>query len=198
MAAACDDGSPHRAPPLYLSPVLIDAGLESAPELATTAATSPATPLLPDWCGAARGAALDAALKIGEISDAYVNAQRVVCEPLTREMLEERRAAWRTYVYDYTRVMAGCVDLDMPPPGGILAFGPANTPAVGVPRPSLSRSDAALLIDAYLSAFVSALSLASEEEALVEAHLWRTAETEIDPGQVAALLVCGNAPDAGD
>jgi hypothetical protein len=151
-------------------------------------ASSPA-PLLPDWCGPERGE-LDAARKVGEISDAYLNAQRTACAGLTQGIA---LSSWSKYIYDYTYVMAGCTDLAAPPPGGILKFGPANTRAVGLVGAALSAEDVDLLVEIYVRTFAQALSLSSEERALVEAHLLRTAEPEVDPSLPAGLAVCAEA-----
>ncbi|MEY4545599.1 MAG: hypothetical protein RL685_1794 [Pseudomonadota bacterium] len=189
--ASCDGSGSRPAPPLYLQPTVIDAVRVDGPDVldATRASTAPPAPLLPDWCGPERGE-LDAARKVGEVSDAYLNAQLVACAGLTRGIALD---SWRKYLYDYTYVMAGCVDLITPPPGGILKFGPANTGAVGLVGASLSADDVDLLVAIYARTFAQALSLSGEERLLVEAHLLRAAQPEIDPSLAEGLAVCADA-----
>jgi hypothetical protein len=196
----CDGSSSRLATRVYHQPSVLDAGFSLEPVREARAA-APMPALLPDWCGSERDGSLDAAQFIDEIVGLYSNAQRASCAGLTAGMLDDQLASWWVYLNDYTRVMLGCVDLVMPPPGGILEFGPANTAAVGVSHAPLSRADAALLIGAYLSAFAGPLSLAAEDRALVEAHLWRSAEPHIDPSRRDGLALCASVsptgPDAG-
>jgi hypothetical protein len=196
MSLACGSDDRVRPAPsiVYLSPAVIDAGVEVPHE---ADATVSGTPLLRDWCGSEDAGATDAPNAIAAISSAYLAAQLVVCRSMTEEMSSAQLTAWEVYIYDYSRVMAGCLQIKMPPPGGILAFGPANTAAVGVLRSPLSREDARLLIAEYLSAFVRALALDSDDRALVETHLWRTAEFEIDASLPVGLSVCAEGGDAG-
>lgn len=193
----CDADS-HPAPPVYLRPLVLDAGAPSPPERDVGAPASIDPPLLPDWCHGERAASVGASGRSSEIAQSYSSAQERSCAALTGPMLPDQFALWTTYLDEYSSVMTGCVDLLTPPPGGILAFGPANTAAIGLPHGPLSRGDADLLIATYLAAFASALSLTAEDQARVEAHLWRSAEPEIDASQGDALALCAGFADAGN
>jgi hypothetical protein len=132
-----------------------------------------------------------------EITEAYLAMQSAACSGLTAGMSSAEQSNFRTYIYDYTRVMAGCLQIDRPPARGVLAFGPGNTAAAGVMRAPLSSEDASVLVAAYLSAFASKLDLDAGDSSLVQAHLERTVQSEIDASLSAAPSVCAGRADAG-
>jgi hypothetical protein len=93
--------------------------------------------------------------------------------------------------------MAGCPLETGPLDGGILAFGPGNTPAVGAARPDLGPDDVERLTTHYVAAFGDALSLDEDERTLIRAHLLLTAQADIDPAASGVLSICGDSADAG-
>jgi hypothetical protein len=145
------------------------------------------------WCERTDTDEFDSIDVIGTVSDAYFVDQRRDCRTagLTASLPRDKNAAWLSYLFNYTNAMTGCpLIYDPPPQGGINAFGPANTPVLGIPRPTLGRDDVALLIEKYSLAFSDALELSDSERAAVEAHLWRTAESEMDPASSNTLSIC--------
>jgi hypothetical protein len=150
------------------------------------------------WCtraGATAGEQSDAMLDIGLD---YLAAQKRDCRirGLTESMTRQQDLDWGNYLIAYTYVMAGCRYL-MAVPGGILAFGPANTPAIGIARPLLGRDDVAGLVKPYLDLFGERLRLSDRQRESVEAHLLVTAQPEIDPRALGVLSRCGNTGTDG-
>jgi hypothetical protein len=147
-----------------------------------------------NWCkraGATVGDQADAMLNIGLD---YLAAQKRDCRVsgLIEGMTTEQDLEWGNYLIGYTYLMAGCSYL-IPVPGGILAFGPANTYAIGLARPPLGRDDAAAVIELYLGLFGEALKLSDRQRDSVAEHLLVAAELEIDPGASGVLSRCGDA-----
>jgi hypothetical protein len=181
----------------YQQPALIDDPSIAAVET-TPIRSMPTLPLLGDWCERAGENGGDRLRVTGEIAGAYVNAQQSACATLTQGMDTDHLLAWQNYLVLYTQVMAGCEELTVPPPQGIRAFGLANTPAVGIERPSLSEADARLLTGLYVPLFADRLALDGTETVLLEDQLWRSAAPEIAAEPSGDLKVCAplGAPGA--
>jgi len=193
VASVCSCGVDARSFDEYLVPEIADAGT------ATSSLDPPPADeaLLDDWCSNPdAGGAMDPMRAVATITDAYLEAQRRLCPRLTEALSSAELGNFRTYVYEYTSVMVGCVNAVRPPPGGILAFGPANTPAVGLARPALSAEDARVLGEAYVAEFASALLLDEADRALVAAHVASTAQSVIDPS-LSSISLCAASGDAG-
>lgn len=161
--------------------------------------TTPTVAAFPtDWCARAGSGIAAQTRFFSGIVDDYTLAQEEDCATagLTSELSDDLYPDWLNYLIGYTNAMVGCPLIDGPVPGGILAFGPANTPALGVVRAPLGRDDAERLIASYLDAFARALLLSDAERAAVESHLWGTAEAEIAAGASRTLWRCDGA-DAG-
>jgi hypothetical protein len=94
---------------------------------------------------------------------------------LLPDLDEERRGAWWDYLLNYSNALAGCPLIVTPLPGGITAFGPANTAAIGVSHPPLTREAAGLLIEQFVAAFGTGFGLAASERSEVEEYLWAAA-----------------------
>jgi hypothetical protein len=171
-----------------------ESGMTAAPA-AVEVRDAAADDLFPsNWCtraGATGGEQDDAMLNIGLD---YLAAQKGDCRVrgLTESMTPEQDLDWGNYLIAYTYVMVGCPYL-IAVPGGILAFGPANTPAIGVARPLLGRDDVAALVGPYLDLFSERLRLSGRQRDSVEAHLLATAQPVIDPRVSGGLSRCGDA-----
>jgi hypothetical protein len=171
----------------------VDSGVQARPDAdVRDAATDELFPS--SWCtraGATVGEQADAMFAIGlDYQTAPVQDCRI--RGLTAGMTPDQDLDWGNYLIAYTYVMAGCAYL-MKVPGGILAFGPGNTPAIGMARPLLGRDDVAVLVDVYLDLFAANLRLSDRQRDSVEAHLLATAEPEIDPLASGVLSRCGDA-----
>jgi hypothetical protein len=188
-----DPGANDSVSPAALIPEVRDAGNLVSFDLD---ATAPESPLLGNWCVRSVSDAADPVRALADVADAYLAVQRDVCPRLTGALTPGQLSSFRTYIYDYTSVMAGCGNATRPPPGGILAFGPANTPAVGADPGPLSEADARVLTDAYVTVFAQAFGLDGADRALVEAHIERSARAAIDPG-LPSLSLCASVNDAG-
>jgi hypothetical protein len=101
--------------------------------------------------------------------------------------------AWWDYLLNYSNALAGCPLIVTPLPGGIAAFGPGNTAAIGLPHPPFTREAAGLLIEKFLSAFSAGFGLAESERGLVEAHLWEVANVTIAEDATAWMSRCSDA-----
>jgi hypothetical protein len=116
---------------------------------------------------------------------------------LTAALTDAELVRWQDYLTQYTAAMAGC-PLSRALEGGVRVFGPANTAAAGILRPTLGRDDVAKLVEHYVGAFDIGLSLADTEASEVSAFLWGTAEREIDSTVSHAIARCpGDAGAAG-
>jgi hypothetical protein len=197
LALACYESEARFSPAARapVRPLVLDGGQEmsSAVGLSGEGAT-----LLGEWCTRAGEDSTMQLVTIDAIVDDYRAEQAALCAPLTSQMDPAQSSAWTTYLASYTRFMAGCLNVDVPPPGGILAFGPANTAAIGMPQPALSQDDARILIGAYAGAFSSALALLDTDRELVEAHLSGTADRVVDASLPAGPTLCSDGDDAGD
>ena len=151
------------------------------------------------WCPRAGATEQEWVATVTEIAKNYSAATDQDCETqgLTAAFDHQNRTDWRNYLVSYSLLMAGCPLLFGPVDGGILAFGPGNTVAIGVPRPPLGKDDAALLIERYTAAFAAALDLQPEQADAVTTHLWQTAQAQIDPAASETLSVCPTGADAG-
>jgi hypothetical protein len=109
---------------------------------------------------------------------------------LVSAMSETQIGDWLTYLINYSQALFGCGLLFDPLPGGVDAFGLANTEAVGLASPMLGADDAALLIDIYLESCASVLTLTSEQQAELRAHLEAAAQPRIDASLTAGLSDC--------
>lgn len=201
MAAACQSPEHADAPTV---PVTSDAAGGASEPFAMVDASSlsrpEATTVPVSWCGRADPDPEFRRCTFSAIAYAYWDAQYGACETrgLIGELDGEQSAAWGNYLTDYTTALAGC---DIEPgrnlPGGIDTFGPANTLAIGIPRPVLGQDDVARLIDQYLAPFTELLALSGGERSLVEAHLWRAAASQIDPNATALISACDTAAPTG-
>jgi hypothetical protein len=162
-------------------------GVSNDEDPAPARATFPA-----DWCARLGSNLLEQVDAISEISDGYYFQQEEDCRTagLTRGLTQDQLDQWLSYLFDYTNAMTGCPLLYEPIPGGILAFGPANTSILGVARQPLGRDDAEAVLRMYLGLFSDVLVLTPEERGAVEQHLWRTAESEIGSSASMSLSTC--------
>jgi len=108
-------------------------------------------------------------------------------------MTEVQKDAWWDYLLNYGIHLAGCPLVVDPVPGGSLAFGPSNTPAIGVAHPPLNREDIELLLELYLERFALTFALSITEVSSVAAHLRTVAQPEITNFGVTAISVCEGA-----
>jgi hypothetical protein len=147
-----------------------------------------------NWCTRAGATAAEQAEAMLNIGSDFYALQTRDCRTrgLTEGMSHEQRLAWENYLIAYTYVMAGCRYL-MTVPGGILAFGPGNTPAIGVARPRLGRDDVGVLSELYLGVLSERLKLSSRQSESVRAHLLATVADEIDPLASGVMSRCGDA-----
>ena len=102
-----------------------------------------------------------------------------------------RRDEWWDYLLNYSNALAGCPLVVTPLPGGVDAFGPANTGAIGIQHPLLTELAAELLIEQYLAAFTSGFELTASDASLVEVHLRSAAAAQIQPGASDWTSRCG-------
>lgn len=173
--------------PQALAPPAQDAGVDVATATAVADVRFPA-----DWCSRLDG--LPAAIRIANAHNLAVS-MNCLTDGLTSQLTDEQYDEWRTYLQDYTFLMAGCVPDYDPPEGGISVFGPANTAFVGAARAQLSPTEARLLTDAYVRAFGAELMLSAEESGALTAYLVLLATAESDGAATGSLSTC--APDAG-
>lgn len=153
----------------------------------------------PDWCARAGAEANDRTDTFFLVAVAYADAQSTDCATagLTDSLDLSQTGAWLGYLIDYSHLMAGCTLETGPLEGGILAFGPGNTPATGAVRPDLGADDVERLTTYYVAAFGDALGLDEDERGEVRAHLLLTAQADIDPAASEVLSTCGDSADAG-
>jgi hypothetical protein len=151
----------------------------------------------PDWCARA-GDELSRTLTFLGVALAFDQAQSTDCATagLTSSFDGSQVEAWASYLLDFSLAMAGC-PLEFPVDGGILVFGPGNTPVVGATRPDLGADDVERLTTHYVAAFGDALELDEDERAEVRDHLLLTAQADIDPAASEVLSTCGDSVDAG-
>jgi hypothetical protein len=109
---------------------------------------------------------------------------------LINRMGDLQTGDWLNYLINYSHAFFGCGLLFDPLPGGVDAFGLANTEAVGIPNPRLGADDVALLIDLFLSSCTDELSIPSADRAQLRARLESAAQPQIDPTLTAALSEC--------
>jgi hypothetical protein len=202
--ASVDDVTGSSSPPTGAVPPdpVPPASLLSVPDGGVDASVPPPAPVATfpaDWC--ARLAGLPAAIRItnaynAAVRGACLTAGLVAWSELSDEQYDQYED-WRSYLQDYTFLMAGCVPDYEPPEGGILVFGPGNTPLIGVPRSPLSPNEALLLVEDYVQAFASELGLTAEERDAVRAYLLQVVAAETDdPAAIGSLSTCA-ALDAG-
>jgi hypothetical protein len=152
----------------------------------------------PDWCARAGADEASRPLVFFGVAFAFDQAQSMDCATagLTSSFDGTQAEGWASYLIDYSLAMAGC-PLEFPVDGGILVFGPGNTPAVGALRPDLGADDVERLTTHYVAAFGDALGLDEDERALVRDHLLLTAQADINPAASGVLSICGDSADAG-
>jgi hypothetical protein len=174
-----------------------DAGVPLDPS--PDASTGGMNDLFPaDWCDRAGDEASRATVLLN-VAFGYATAQTTDCATagLTSSLTEDQQAGWFNYLGVYTNAMLGCPPEFGAVDGGILVFGPANTPAVGASRPALGEDDVERLTAQYVAAFGDVIGLDEEERAAVTDHLLLTAQAEIDEEASGVLSTCGGAADAG-
>lgn len=166
-----------------------DGGVRRTPELVDAA---DGVEFRARWCQNEGRDPGDRTAALARVARDYEAARTSDCR--TRGMLPELEAAqtmrWLDYLIGYSTVMLGCPPRSTPVPGGILAFGPANTTAIGVSRPALGRDDAELLIRYYLTSLSASVPLSEAESAHVEAQLRETAEAVVNVALTAGLSTC--------
>lgn len=151
-----------------------------------------------DWCartGSDIGMAAQTAVMIAL---SYWGVQEEDCRTagLTSDLTFDEGTLWLDYLAGYTYLLMGCPLLGEPVPGGISAFGPANTAARRANISGLGRDDAALLISQYVEPFSLEVQLDAVQRDALEALLWEAAEAEIDPMATATLSTCeGSSTD---
>jgi hypothetical protein len=151
----------------------------------------------PDWCARA-GDEASRTFTFLSVALTFDQAQSMDCTTagLTSSFDGSQFEAWASYLLDYSLAMAGC-PLEFPVDGGILVFGPGNTPVVGAARPDLGADDVERLTTHYVAAFGDALGLDEDERGEVRDHLLLTAQADIDPAASEVLSTCGDSADAG-
>jgi hypothetical protein len=151
-----------------------------------------------DWCGRLGATDGQALTSVNIVIASYGMAQAMSCETagLTANMRDDQIENWRQYLRNYTYLMAGCLPRYETVEGGIRAFGPANTPYVGIMRGPLAAAEAHTLTDYYVRAFALGAGLQPAEIEAVRAHLLQAASTEIDAFAERTLSTC--AADAGE
>jgi hypothetical protein len=150
-----------------------------------------AEPLLPTWCGRAGAGIGERLILASAIIDTYLDNQEAACETaaLGADLTDDQFEIWLEYLIDYTYLLFWC-PMPYEVQGGISVFGPANTSVTGATPHPLGRDDVERLIGMYVDAFTEHLVLSDAERAQLTAHLWSTAEAEIDPTLSSALSVC--------
>jgi hypothetical protein len=148
-------------------------------------------PPFPRWCERAGIAIGDRLIVANSIMDAYLDSQEAACETvaLGAKLTDDEFELWIEYLIDYTYLLFWC-PMPYEVEGGISAFGPANIAVTGASRGPLGRDDAERLIAMYVDAFAQHLMLSDSERAQLAAHLWSTAEAEIDPTLSSTLALC--------
>jgi hypothetical protein len=114
---------------------------------------------------------------------------------LLPDLDEQSSKVWWDYLLNYSNALAGCPLITMPLPGGIAAFGPANTAAIGLSHPPFTQEAAGLLIEQFLRAFVAGFGLAESEEGMDEEYLWRAAAATVEEDASDWMSQC--SADAG-
>lgn len=122
--------------------------------------------------------------------DYYVETGACRTHALVSALSETQVGDWLTYLINYSHALFGCGLLFDPLPGGVDAFGLANTEAVGLASPMLGTEDAALLIDIYLDSCANELTLTSAQQAELREHLEAAAQPRIDASLTAGLSDC--------
>jgi hypothetical protein len=154
-------------------------------------------PLPTGWCGRLGATEPERLETVEQIVFQYFQAHSGDCETgALGSLIDAEFDAWNQYLTDYTFLLAGCDPNFDTVAGGISVFGPANTAYVGVTRPPLSEREAELLVDFYLEAFASVLSLTDAERAMVRAQLAEAASQEVVASASGSLSTCEDA-DAG-
>lgn len=191
VAIGCSDAeSRDLASTEYRIPAVYDVSYGTREDAALFAAAVPQQERLGDWCARSGANDNEQGRAMVDVALAYAAVQGEHCARLTADMSSAQFSDWEFYLTLYTHVMSGCQQLLEPPRDGIRAFGLANTAAVGLLRPPLSRGDAGLLIADYVPLLAAALHLDMHEGELVEAHLWNVAGREIDPEGSNGPSVC--------
>jgi hypothetical protein len=151
-----------------------------------------------DWCDRAGDEATRASVLLN-VAFGYATMQSTDCATagLTSSLTEDQQAGWFNYLGVYTNAMLGCPPEFGALDGGILVFGPANTPAIGASRPALGEDDVERLTAYYVAAFGDIVGLDAAERAAVSDHLVLTAQAEIDEEASGVLSICGGSADAG-
>ena len=185
-ACACKGGgpSPEAAGPPPGPPLEVEPEPSLAIEL-------PAQPELPPLCLLAGADAVEREDTFTDVVFAYyMQTDECRTRGLTSAMSRTQEGDWLRYLINYSHALFGCGLLFDPLPGGVGAFGPANTDAVGIPSPMLGGDDAALLVDIYLNSCTTALPLASADLAELRARLEAAAQPHIGASLSARLSEC--------
>lgn len=120
----------------------------------------------------------------------YVQTDQCQTRGLVSAMSDTQMDDWLVYLLNYSHALFGCGLLFDPLPGGVGAFGLANTEAVGVASPMLGADDVALLMDIYLTGCAKELPMTSAELAELRRRLEAAALPRIDPSLTARLSDC--------
>jgi hypothetical protein len=144
------------------------------------------------WCGLHVADPGERVTVLATAAEGYEAARAGDCR--TRGLLPELdaldRRNWLDYLIGYDLLMLGCRPRATPVLGGILAYGPANTPVIGIARPPLGRDDVELLSAQYLEALYAVVTLEPAERIQVEGQLRTAGEDVIDGGVSAGLSTC--------
>jgi hypothetical protein len=197
LVAGCGEDATATSSPLLAS---VDAGVSFERDAATptpiesmrTSDASDGGAFRATWCsneGRDPGLRLET---LARVARGYDGDRAADCH--TRGLLPEldalQRRNWWDYLIGYSLLMIGCQPRSTPVPGGILVFGPANTSAIGLPSPRLSRADVERLFDHYVRNLVAFVPLSSVDRLVVERQLRDSAELTIDPNLSDVLSEC--------
>jgi hypothetical protein len=157
----------------------------------SSAVERPGPPELPALCLLAGADEGQRDMAFTNITFAYYTRTDDCLTPvLSSAMSSDQVGEWLYYLLNYSQALFGCGLSFEPLPGGVGAFGLANTDAVGIPSPMLGADDAALLIDVYLNSCTNELPVPNTELAQLRGRLEAAAQPRIDPSLAARFSGC--------
>lgn len=199
LLASCDSGATSSSPsvPQGLPADDLDGLARKAAELADAAdaiEVSPDAGFRVRWCQETAEDPGGRTEVLADVALGYEATRSDDCR--TRGLLPDLDALqqrnWLDYLIGYSVVMLGCPARSTPVPGGIRAFGPANTAAIGLSHPLIGRVDVETLIGQYLGSLHAHVPLLDPESDQIEAQLRITAELVIDATVAAGLSTCSS------
>jgi hypothetical protein len=122
--------------------------------------------------------------------DYYAQTNECRARRLVSAMGDTQSGEWLNYLINYSHALFGCGLLYSPLPGGVDAFGPANTEAVGIPNLTFAAEDAALLIDIYMNSCTNELPVPGADIAELRARLAAAAQPNVDANQTVRISEC--------